>query len=249
VPPACRRWQVVLPVKGGPTAKSRLRADIDRTAMAAAWAGTEIGYADGTALSGALGTAIAQDTVAATAACPAVSDLVVVSADAAVRQWAVGTARVVPETVPGAGLLAAVADGLAATVGGPVAVLLADLPAMRPEDLLHALKAAHRLLHAPDAPPMVALGDADGRGTVMVAARRPVDLSPAFGPDSLRQHRHRGAVTLDGGYERLRRDVDTVADLQLATELGVGRHTEAVLAAAGSWLADGFDRVSAPRAC
>ncbi len=239
----------MLPVKGGPSAKTRLRRDLDRTAMAAAWAGTEVGYAGGSGLSVALGAAIAMDTVAAAAACPVVSQVVVVSADAAVRQWAGASARVVAESAPGAGLLAAVADGLAAAGPSPVAVLLGDLPAMRPDDLTEVLAAAQELLTGPDAPPMVALGDADGEGTVMVAARRPVDVAAAFGPDSLRLHRRRGALTLDGAFERLRRDVDTVADLHHAAALGLGRHTAAVLAGTGSWLTGEEDELPASQAC
>jgi len=151
--PAPPRWQVVLPVKGGPSAKTRLRRDLDRTATAAAWAGTEV------------------------------------------------------------------------------------------------LAAAQALLTGPGAPPMVALGDADGQGTVMVAARRPVDVAAAFGPDSLHLHRRRGALTLDGAFERLRRDVDTVADLHHAAALGLGRHTAAVLAGTGSWLTGEDDELPASQAC
>ena len=242
-------WQAVLPVKGGPTAKSRLRHDIERTAVAAAWEGTEIGYAGGGALSRALGTAIARDTVTATVACPSIAEVIVVTADPAVRQWVGDGAKVVLETRPGAGLLAAVADGLAAAGPGPVAVLLADLPALRPGDLTTALAWAQAELHRPDGPPMVAFGDSDGRGTVLLAARQAGNLSPAFGPDSLRLHRRRGALPLTGGHERLRRDVDTVADLRVAAELGMGRHTEAVLAAGGSWLTDTTEVLDQPRAC
>jgi 2-phospho-L-lactate/phosphoenolpyruvate guanylyltransferase len=242
-------WQAVLPVKGGPTAKSRLRHDIERTAVAAAWAGTEIGYAGGTALSGALGTAIAQDTVAATVSCPAITDVIVVTADSAVRQWVGDGAQVVRESRPGAGLLSAVADGLAASRPGPVVVLLADLPALRPTDLTAALAGAHAVLHGPDAPLMVAFGDADGRGTVLLAARQAADLSPAFGPDSLRLHRRRGALPVTGGHERLRRDVDTVADLRVAAAMGLGSRTRAILASGGSWLTEAGGELEEPRAC
>ena len=52
-------------------------------------------------------------------------------------------------------------------------------------------------------------------------------LLPAFGPGSANRHRELGHRVLRGT-ERLRRDVDTAEDLDVAFRLGVGRHTAAL---------------------
>ncbi len=204
------QWTVVLPVKGGPSAKSRLGAPA------------------------AVAAALALDCLDAVLACPAVGWTVVVSADAAVQRAArLAGAQVVTESRPGAGLVAAVGDGIAAAdrrpwCARPAAVLLADLPALRPADLETALAAARAAL-AQERPPMVAVPDVDGTGTVLLAARTPSRLDPAFGPASFAEHQRRGAVPLPLDLPRLRRDVDTPADLEAALALGVGPRTTSAL--------------------
>jgi 2-phospho-L-lactate guanylyltransferase len=204
-------WTLVLPVKGGPRAKTRLGAPPSVAA------------------------ALALDCLDAVLACDAVRNCVVVSADRATQRSArLAGAKVVTESRPGSGLIAAVADGLAATsrrpwCGRPAAVLLADLPALRPEDLRAALDAARTALHGGRAP-MAAVPDADGTGTVLLAARTPARLDPAFGPDSFAEHLRRGAVPLPLDLPRLRRDVDTPGDLDAALALGVGPRTASALA-------------------
>ncbi len=74
-------------------------------------------------------------------------------------------------------------------------MLLADLPALRPEDLQVALEAARTALDDGRLP-MAAVPDADGTGTVLLAARTPARLDPAFGPGSFAEHLRRGAVPL-----------------------------------------------------
>jgi 2-phospho-L-lactate guanylyltransferase len=203
-------WTLVLPVKGGPRAKTRLGA------------------------APAVAAAIALDCLDAVLACPAVGACLVVSADAAVQRTArLAGAGVVAESRPGSGLVAAVGDGLSAAArrpwcARPAAVLLADLPALRPEDLLAALTAARSALA--EGPLMAAVPDADGTGTVLLAARSPSRLDPAFGPGSFAEHVRRGAVPLPLELPRLRRDVDTPADLEAALALGVGPHTRSALA-------------------
>jgi 2-phospho-L-lactate/phosphoenolpyruvate guanylyltransferase len=59
----------------------------------------------------------------------------------------------------------------------------------------------------------------------LLAAATPGALQPAFGPGSLAAHVRRGAVPLDLDLPRLRRDVDTPADLDEALALGVGPRT------------------------
>jgi 2-phospho-L-lactate guanylyltransferase len=215
-------WTVVLPLKGGPGAKSRLGAPA------------------------ALATAIALDCLDAVLAARTVARVVVVTPDP-VLAGAAGAAgaRVRTESRPGAGLLAAVDDGLRG-LDGPCAVLLADLPALRPADLDQALRVAHRALtgprggnhpgaqdaqHSPEpAPPMVFVPDAEGTGTVLLCALAPGRMRPSFGPHSASGHEDAGAARLDVDLPRLRRDVDTRADLRAALELGVGPHTLAALA-------------------
>ena len=214
----------MLPLKGGSAAKSRLGAD-----AALAWA-------------------IAGDCLDAVLACPGVQTAIVVTADPDTARWAGTTgATVVPETLPGAGLGAAIQDGLAAA-HGPCAVLLGDLPALRPDDLHLALDAAAQRLSATlqlagarpagalpepgvgSLPPMVFVPDAEGSGTVLLAAEVPSAMDHAFGPGSAREHARRGAVRLDLDLPRLRRDVDTEADLHAAALLGCGPRTTARLA-------------------
>ena len=204
--PAPAGWHLVLPLKGGPRAKSRLRG------------GPE------------LARAIAQDCLDAVLRCAAVGRVLVITADAETAHWAARAgAATVPESRPGAGLIAAVLDGIGAVPagGGPIGVLLADLPALRPEDLAAGLAAAARALDRhPDAP-MAAVPDAEGSGTVLLTARSSADLDPAFGPDSLAEHLRRAAVPVDIDLPRLRRDVDTPDDLCAALAMGAGPRTTA----------------------
>jgi 2-phospho-L-lactate/phosphoenolpyruvate guanylyltransferase len=203
-------WTLVLPVKGGPRAKSRLGAPPPVAA------------------------AIALDCLDAVLACGAVGRCVVVSADVAIQRSArLAGATVAPESRPGAGLVAAIEDGLKAVsrrpwCARPAAVLLADLPALRPEDLQTALDAARSVLDG-DGVRMAAVPDADGTGTVLLAARTPARLDPAFGPGSFAEHLGRGAVPVPLDLPRLRRDVDTPADLDAALALGVGPRTASAL--------------------
>ncbi|HEY6796300.1 MAG TPA: hypothetical protein VI248_16615 [Kineosporiaceae bacterium] len=239
-------WVLILPLKGGAAAKSRLGG------------GPE------------LARAIALDCLDAVLACPDLRQVLVVTADPTTAEEAVaagaprgaghrghdasttpapGLAQppalaVVRESRPGTGLVAAVRDGLAAVPAAnrdvPAAVLLGDLPALRPAELSAGLAAAAAALAArPDAP-MAALPDAEGTGTVLLAGRAAGDLDPAFGPGSLAEHRRRGAVPIvlddprrhDVDPARLRHDVDTPADLSVALALGVGPRTAALLVAA-----------------
>jgi 2-phospho-L-lactate guanylyltransferase len=203
-------WTVILPLKGGPAAKSRLGAPA------------------------ALATAIALDCLDAVLATDQVDAVVVVTPDPRLAAEAVAAgARVQAESAPGAGLSAAVSDGLQAVLGR-CAVLLGDLPALRPDDLATALHRAGDLLgpdgRAHDRPSMVFVPDAEGTGTVLLTALSPAAMRPSFGPGSAAAHRAAGAVRLELDLPRLRRDVDTPADLRTAVEFGVGRRTRAVLA-------------------
>ena len=201
-------WDVVVPVKGGSRAKSRLAVPDGQRA--------------------ALARALALDAVAATLACaPVVEQVLVVSGDTEVLSDAEALgARAVRERRE-SGLLAAVADGVAAAGSGPVAVLLADLPSLRRSDLLEALAACSRVLQR--GAPSVFVPDLEGAGTVLLAALDAAALRPAFGPRSAAAHARTGAVALELDLPRLRRDVDTVGALDHAVRLGVGVHTRDVL--------------------
>jgi 2-phospho-L-lactate guanylyltransferase len=102
-----------------------------------------------------------------------------------------------------------------------LAVLMGDLPALRPAELQQVLSAAAR--H-----PRAFVADAAGTGTSLLCVLPPMPLTPAFGPGSAARH-GLDAVSIDAG-PGLRLDVDTADDLRTALEFGVGAATRAVLA-------------------
>jgi len=194
LPPA-QTWTLVIPVKPAAAAKSRLDLPgIDRVALA---------------------RAIALDTIEAAAACQAVSRvLVVTSDDATIADL---------EEIPGAqavfdtasGLRSAIALGIE-TAGSVVhrAVLLGDIPALRPGELEHALALAATAGRA-------FVPDADGDGTVLATARPGLEFSPLFGVESAAAHRGAGFAELHlPAFWGLRRDVDTAAHLTAGPALG-----------------------------
>ncbi|UFR02063.1 2-phospho-L-lactate guanylyltransferase [Streptomyces sp. Go40/10] len=204
------QWTLVIPLKPLTRAKSRLADTADD------------GVRPGLAL------AFAQDTVGAALACPAVSDVAVVTDDElAGRELAALGARIVPDT-PRSGLNAALAHGAAVVrslrPGAPLAALNADLPALRPAELSRVLSAAAEF-------PRAFLADAAERGTTLLAAGPGRELQPSFGVDSRARHRASGAAELAlTGVDSVRQDVDTGDDLRAALRLGVGRHTAAASA-------------------
>ncbi len=217
--PTATTWSLALPVKGGHRAKSRLL-----TAMPVL------------AVSGAeLAAGIALDTLEVVAATPGVRARVVTSDQAMARRCRELGLEVLAETSPGSGLPRAVQDAVDAEAGrpaggGPCAVLLPDLPSLRPPELAAALGAcAARLAEDPDLA-MVAVPDAEGVGTVLLAARSAGQLRHSFGAGSAGRHARLGAELLDLDLPRLRRDVDTVSNLRTAVQLGVGPRTARALA-------------------
>lgn len=188
-------WTVVVPVKGTTAAKSRL-------------GGT-----------GELALAIALDSVEAALGASRV--IVVTSAGAAAAFGELG-ARVVEDA--GAGLLAAIRQGLDAAGTHRVAVLLGDVPALTAAELARALELAER--H-----PLAFVADADGVGSVLITALDAGDHRPAFGENSRAAHLAAGYVELD--YPRdsgLRRDVDTEEQLVGISLGALGARTRAALA-------------------
>jgi 2-phospho-L-lactate guanylyltransferase len=214
-------WSVVVPVKRLPAAKTRLY-DPARSSQAHA----------------ALALALATDTVRAAAACPAVARVVVVTddPDAAAAVRGLGPLVHVVGDEPDAGLNPALAHGAASARAlapvDPVAVLSADLPALRPAELADALAAATRAgLRAAVGwdLPRAFVPDAAGTGTTLLAVLPGATLDPRYGAGSRERHLVSGAVELAGDWPSLRRDVDTAADLAAAVALGVGPATAAWL--------------------
>lgn len=207
--PSASGWTIIVPVKPAAIGKSRLSGVPDREALA---------------------RALALDTIAAAAATPRVSRVVVVTDDAElsalVAQW-----PAVDVTAEGdvRGLDAAIALGAeAAGQGTPRAALLGDVPALTPHDLDAALDLAGRVERG-------LVPDAEGTGSTLVTARPGAVWVSAFGAGSAARHRLLGCADLAVPRDStLRRDVDTAVQLAEAVALGVGPRTAAVLAAAAA---------------
>ncbi|CAM5523487.1 2-phospho-L-lactate guanylyltransferase [Streptomyces spiroverticillatus] len=202
------RWSLVVPLKPLARAKSRLLP------------------AAGEVLRPGLALAFAQDTVAAALACEAVRDVVVVTDDpVASAALAELGARTVPDS-PAAGLNAALAHGVRTVrsrrPGAFVAALNADLPALRPSELLRVLNRATEF-------PRAFLTDAAGIGTTFLSTAPEVEFRPSFGGPSRIRHMISGAEELLLELvDSVRQDVDTGDDLRTAFALGVGPHTAAL---------------------
>lgn len=208
-----RTWTVVVPVKDARRGKTRLSAVLRPDLRAE------------------LVRAMALDTVEAAVGCDRVARVLLVTEDAAVAAEARRLERVavVREPLqPGrrSRLDAAVLAGAAAarTDGPvPVAVLLGDVPGLRPVDLAAALGAA-------DAVDRGVVADAPGTGTTLLTVGPGVGLEPRFGSGSAAAHRALGHVPLDvPTSSSLRRDVDVPADLRAAVALPLGRRTAALV--------------------
>jgi 2-phospho-L-lactate guanylyltransferase len=202
-----RRWIVVVPVKPPARGKSRLEVPgVDRAALA---------------------HAIALDTLEAATACEAVAQVVVVTNDPALARESgtIPALRFVPEG-EARGLDAAVATGIAAmdpAARMPRAALLGDLPALRPADLSDALRAAASV-------PRAVVADAEGTGSTLVTAAPGVPWQSSFGEGSFARHLALGCTALEiPDASTLRRDVDTADQLGVASALGLGPRTAALL--------------------
>jgi 2-phospho-L-lactate guanylyltransferase len=181
---------------------------------------------------------MARDTLESVCRALPPADVVTVTSDPDLAGVAAGLGAMV-EPDPGAGLNAAIRAGLDRAAppddgtGRPqaalplhLAVLLGDLPALRPEDLAEALELC--AMH-----PVAVVPDQDGTGTVLLTMVPGHRVEPRFGGGSAARHAAApGAVLLPLDLPHLRRDVDDVGSLAEAAHLGVGRHTSAVLATA-----------------
>ncbi|HYN65727.1 MAG TPA: 2-phospho-L-lactate guanylyltransferase [Ornithinibacter sp.] len=201
-------WAVVVPVKGGPLAKSRLHLPRANRAE--------------------LADAFARDTVAALAAGMPGMPVLVVTSDPDVTHWVLAAGHAVVAD-PGSGLDGAVAAGVVtARAGGAsrVAVVLGDHPALRPAEVRAALVAAGE--H-----PASVVADADDDGTALLTLTPGAaagGVRTAFGPGSAAAHERLGHHRLDLDLPGLRVDVDDSAALAVATRLGLGPCSRAALA-------------------
>lgn len=202
-------WALVVPIKPGREAKSRLEVPgVDRAALAAA---------------------IALDTLEAVALARRVAEIVVVGELPDEHGFEVEPPiRLVRD--PGGGLRAAITAGLAAVPDSRGrAVLLGDLPGLAPWELDATLRAAETAART-------FVPDAEGTGTTLVTMRSGMAYEPRFGAESAALHRAERLVELPvpAGWG-LRRDVDTVEQLEaLARADRLGRRTRALLA---DWVA------------
>jgi 2-phospho-L-lactate/phosphoenolpyruvate guanylyltransferase len=194
-------WSVLMPVKVLAQAKSRL----------AALAGPRRGE---------LALALACDTVVAVLRSGPVARVIVITDDPVAGSALAGLGALVVPDDPHGGLNAALRHGAAYAVarwpGEGTVALFADLPALRPDELSRALRAAA-------AWPNAFVADAAGDGTTLYAAAPGVAFRPAFGLASRARHAAGGAAELDlDGIPGLRQDVDTPDDLRAAVTLGLG---------------------------
>ncbi len=195
-------WQVIVPVKRTEHAKTRLDPPpgLSRQVLA---------------------RAMALDTLLAAAEAVGAEHVLVVSSDPAVLEGAhsLGVSSL-PD--PGRGLNEAINAGLRSHPAQRQAVLLGDLPALRPAELTGALDACAR--H-----PVSIVPDHSGTGTSLLAGSG-TPLRPSFGHNSARRHHETlGAVVLHPPAPGLLRDVDDAQDLRAVLALGVGPHTLAAL--------------------
>jgi 2-phospho-L-lactate guanylyltransferase len=202
------QWRVLVPIKHGAPAKTRLRPATREQAHHAE-----------------LVRAIQLDTLDAVLALrthPLLGGLFVVSG----QPLTALPAQIEVLSDAGGGLnpaLAAAAAELARRFPGDgVVAMVGDLPALRAADLLAVL---HRA-------PTAGRGfvrDLDGSGTTLLTAAPGSPLAPLFGPDSAQRHLDSGARELDAAAS-LRCDVDSAADLHRCLQLGVGMLTSQLVA-------------------
>ena len=197
-------WYLVVPVKGGHGAKSRLRHSLDDAAVV---------------------TAVAHDTLEVAAAVVGTGRVVVVTGEAEETAYARAAGHEVVGD-PGTGLDDACLAGVrtAHRLGASrVAVLLGDHPALTPVELADTLRDGAR--H-----PSFFVADADGTGTALVGSTNGDAPALAFGPGRAARHRDLGHVPLQVEAPGLRHDVDDEDALRWTlTHLTLGPRTRAAL--------------------
>ncbi len=197
-------YAVLLPVKPPGRGKTRL-GDLPRDELA---------------------TAFAWDTAVSCLAAPSVRQVLVVTDDAGfASSIAELGCTAIPDGVSGdlnASLVLAAREAARRWPDLVPVAITADLPCLTAADLETALG------ERPGRPRFVA--DVSGEGTTLYTA--PLEeFEPQFGFRSAELHREGGAYPVAGDLPRLRLDVDDTDDLAAAVRLGVGPHTQSVVAA------------------
>lgn len=208
-------WTAIVPVKGWENAKSRMALpQPDRMELARAFA---------------------LDVLDALAETGAVAQIVLISETPDLRMVASRVGATLLRDSVENGLNDAIDLGvdwaLTHRPSHPVVVVPGDLPALDASSLEATLRQAAR--H-----PRACVTDIDGTGTTLLAAGSPRLLQPSYGEGSAARHAAAGHTTLTHVSPRVRRDVDTLADLAHADLIGVGQHT------AAAWA--GIDRALVP---
>ncbi len=203
-PSSAADWHLVVPVKGGLGAKSRLRRSLD---------------------DGALVAAIVRDTLDVASRVVGRQRVVVVTSDPDEAAHAEEAGFTVVDD-PGRGLDAACTAGVRAARArgaGPVVVLLGDHPGLTEDELRTALHEGshHDTFFVPDA---------EGTGTAMLGSGGTSVPAPAFGSGSAARHLALGHRRLDLDLPGLRHDVDDEVSLRHAlAHLTVGPRTLAAV--------------------
>ena len=182
-------WCVIMPIKGGAMAKSRLGSQPDL-----------LDAPDVTALA----DRFANLTLAAVLACPEVSRVVIVTAD---DNWSHSASnRISTVQDPGQGLNAALCVARDHEVNSKfLAIVPSDLPLLDPYELATVLQRARSHVCG-------FVRDKDGTGTTLLTALEAIDLQPKYGEGSAEAHLKSGAIELSAPLT-VRFDVDTLADL------------------------------------
>lgn len=103
-----------------------------------------------------------------------------------------------------------------------------DLASLRSESITTLIQTM--LTHDGGGPQAGFVSDWSGHGTAVLGLTRESEIYPMFGNDSAANHRLSGAVDITAyAAVDVRLDVDTLADLQRAVDIGVGPHTSALL--------------------
>lgn len=170
----------------------------------------------------ALSLAFAHDTIAAAKVTRTINEIVVVTSDPAVSELVTERRVRVVRSQPHAGLAEALAKArgqLESGSGPPTAVLVADLPALLPQELDEALRATTEGTE-------VCARDLGAGTPTLIACREGFPDLDRWSriPLQRRWRENRGRV-LPG----LVCDVDTLEGLRIAAYLGVGRATTEVL--------------------
>lgn len=211
---------LLVPIKSLSRAKTRLRGAADN------------GIGDPRAHE-LLTIALARDTVAAAITAEQVRQVIVITSDPEVTEVLGADGAAVLADRPEHDLNGALRHGAATLRArprppGPIGVLQADLPALRPAELANALTQALSAFRT-GLVQRAFCADAQEQGTTLLLVAPLVELAPRFGIGSAAAHERAGALRLAGHWPGLRRDVDLPEDLRRAAEIGLGPATVATL--------------------